>query len=371
MWKKKSWRKLICLAAAAALMLPQPARAAISGDPARGILAETAEEMPATEETTAEEHVTDQLSAVKGVKVSNAKEQSLAVSWKAVSGAKGYRVKYSASPGMQAAVSRSTKQTSLELTGLTVRRRYYITVEAWLKENGQKWYSLPSAVRSKKVTGTLICIDPGHQRHANTEQEPVGPGASVTKKKVSAGTAGKWSKLNESELNLQVSLQVKAELEKRGYQVLMTRTVQDVNLSNIERAQIANDANADVMIRIHANSSGDPKRRGASTICCTAKNVYYARKNYPKSRRLADLVLAHFKKATGSRIRKVWETDTMTGLNWSRVPAIILEMGYMSNRTEDRLMAKASYQKKIVQGIANGVDEYFGKTGKTTSVKTK
>lgn len=368
MGKKRYLQKLIGLAAAAALMLPLPAPAAISGDPAGGILVETAEDVQVPEETTAEEHVTDQLSAVKGVKVSNAKEQALAVSWKAVSGAKGYRVKYSASPGMQKAVSRSTKETSLELTGLTVHRRYYITVEAWMKEDGQKWYSLPSAVRSRKVTGTLICIDPGHQRHANTEQEPVGPGASATKKKVSAGTAGKWSKLNESELNLQVSLQLRDELEKRGYQVLMTRTVQDVNISNIERAQIANEANADVMIRIHANSSGNSSRRGASTICCTAKNVYYGGKTYRKSRRLADLVLENFRKATGSRVKKVWETDTMTGLNWSKVPAIILEMGYMSNRTEDLLMAKASYQKKIVRGIANGLDEYFGKT---TSAKAK
>lgn len=297
--------------------------------------------------------------AVEGVKLSNKKEQTLTVSWKETSGAEGYRVRYSTSADMEKAKTKTTSNTSLTLKSLAVHQKYYVTVEAFASENGERVYGEPSTVRSKKITGKLICIDPGHQKKGNASKEPVGPGAKTLKKKTSDGTYGKWSKLNEYELNLTVALQLRKELQKRGYQVLMTRTTHNVNLSNIERAEIANKAKADLMIRIHADGGNSSSKRGAMTICCSKKNPYYAKKCYKKSKKLAKLVIKHFVKQTKSKQRPIWETDTMTGLNWSKVPAIILEMGYMSNPTEDKQMASKSYQKKMVKGIANGIDAYF------------
>ena len=115
---------------------------------------------------------------------------------------------------------------------------------------------------------------------------------------------------------------------------------------------------ADAVIRIHANGSTNASVSGAETVCIT-KNNPYCPGTYAKSRALSDAVLTEFCKATGAKKRSVWETDTMTGLNWSQVPVTILEMGYMSNQNEDLTMATASYQKKMVLGTANGIDAYF------------
>lgn len=188
----------------------------------------------------------------------------------------------------------------------------------------------------------VIVIDAGHQTRAMSATEPIGPGSSQRKAKVTGGASGCVTHLPEYKLNLQVAKKLQKELVNRGYKVIMVRTKNNVRMSNVQRAKVANKYKADAFIRIHANSAGSSSVKGALTIAPASNNRYMTKANRKASQKLSKKVLKAMCKTTGAKNRGVMYTNSMTGINWCKVPVTIVEMGFMSNPSEDRKMAKAS-----------------------------
>jgi N-acetylmuramoyl-L-alanine amidase len=210
------------------------------------------------------------------------------------------------------------------------------------------------------LEGCTIGLDPGHQAHANSELEPNAPGSSVMKKKVSSGTQGWFTRVPEYVVNLQVGLKLRDKLEELGATVIMTRTTHEVNISNAERAQMMNAAGVDCWLRIHVNGNSNTAVNGIG-VYAPAKGTMNTSDAGVQQRSvvLAQTLLEPVIAATGAKNNGVPLQTNSTGFNWSSVPVCNIEMGYMSNEREDRLVVTDSYQNMIVDGLIQGFLNYF------------
>lgn len=225
------------------------------------------------------------------------------------------------------------------------------------KAQASKIEAIPGQHRDPN--SAVVVIDPGHQLRGDSTKEPNGPGSSTMKARVTSGTTGVATKVAEYIMNLEVSLKLKTELENRGYTVYMTRSTHDVNISNKERAEYATSVGADIAVRIHGNGSENSSVHGVETYAPSYNNPYVSHLA-KASQSLSRCIIDAYSAATGFKNRGVFANDTMTGINWSTVPVTIVELGYMSNAEEDQKMQDATMQNNMVQGIANGIDAYFG-----------
>lgn len=221
--------------------------------------------------------------------------------------------------------------------------------------------ALPAAATGRS-NPPVVVLDPGHDLHANPATEPIGPGSATRKIKDGGGTHGVVSGLTEAELNLRVALRLRRLLEHAGVRVVMTRKrTAGTSIGNIARARIANRAGAALFLRIHADGSTDRSARGTHTLYPTLRTGW-TDDIYAASRRAARIVQSELVRSLGFPDRGLQERPDFTGFNWADVPAILVEMGFMTNPTEDRLLAMPAYEQRAAVGLCRGAMRFLGRS---------
>lgn len=206
--------------------------------------------------------------------------------------------------------------------------------------------------------GHKIALDPGQQKSAMDDKEPVGPGASDTTAKMSYGATSVTTGKREYEWSLPFTLRLKAELEARGYEVVLTREEADVMISNAERAQFVNESGAEVYISIQADAASNKDAKGIYTQIPSPSNAYVGNL-YNDCKTLAKEIQNNLIAETGTRDRGVQEIDKLASINYSKVPVAVLQLGFMSNKEEDGNLWSEEYQDKMIKAICDGIDTYF------------
>ena len=181
--------------------------------------------------------------------------------------------------------------------------------------------------RPRRLSGTVV-IDPGHGGKDPGARSILG--------------------FYEKGINLSVALDVARLLEQRGLRVKMTRT-DDYYVELEDRAAIANNIDADLFVSIHADSFPKSSRRGYT--------IYVAKAASSSSRRAAKAI-ARSMSGTGLNSFGV-QTANYHVLTDTRGPAVLVEMGYLTNRREAALLRSGSFQDRLAQAIADGISDYF------------
>jgi len=203
----------------------------------------------------------------------------------------------------------------------------------------------------EKVTDSItVCIDAGHGITSKSGTEPVSPGSSEKKASNVSGAAG------EEPLNLEISLKLQKALEARGIKTDMIRTTNNCDKTNIERAEQANES-SDYCIRIHCDGSDNKSVHGISVLI-PAKSYYGDSSLVPKSTALGQTVLDSLISATGAKNVGLITRSDLTGFNWSKIPVILVECGFVSNADEKAKLQTSEYQDKLANAIADGFVKY-------------
>lgn len=189
------------------------------------------------------------------------------------------------------------------------------------------------------LDGRLVVIDPGHGNFKSGGW-------------TDPGAIGSRSGLHEADLVLEMGLKVAELLQARGAKVLLTRRG-NAWLTLEERAQLANQAGADVFVSIHANSSVDPGYSGSSVY-------YYAPGGSQRAQRmkLASCLQRQLLLELGRNDQGVREYD-FSVLRHTTVPSALVEVAYLSNPEEERLLGNAEFRQKAAEAIAAGITDYL------------
>lgn len=147
------------------------------------------------------------------------------------------------------------------------------------------------------------------------------------------------------------------KLQNLGADVLMIRTKKTTPMSLVQRAEYGNKHKVDLAFRIHADGLDDQSVNGASTLYPSAEHIN--NKIAEKSKNIASIIQREYIKSTGLADRGTVERNDLVGFNFTTVPSILLELGFMTNPEEDRKMSDKKFQEKMVDGITNGMIAYY------------
>lgn len=209
------------------------------------------------------------------------------------------------------------------------------------------------------LSGFKVLLDAGHGCSGNYV-EPKYKGASdseVTYENSSTGTTGVVTKKREGDLTLEIALKLQKKLQNLGADVLMIRTKKTTPMSLVQRAEYGNKHKVDLAFRIHADGLDDQSVNGASTLYPSAEHIN--NKIAEKSKNIASIIQREYIKSTGLADRGTVERNDLVGFNFTTVPSILLELGFMTNPEEDRKMSDKKFQEKMVDGITNGMIAYY------------
>ena len=199
----------------------------------------------------------------------------------------------------------------------------------------------------KKATIRTIMIDPGHGKQ-------------------DSGAVGK--RFKEKDLVLQISKRLKALLKAKGYRVVMTRTT-DLFPSLSQRTDMCNNLKPDLYLSIHCNSAATKTVTGIETFCLTPageassstnkpeQKAQYGNRNDKGNAKLAyeiqrSLIVRTKAKDRGVKFARFFVLKNI------KCPGVLIEAGFLSNRTEENLLGSSAYQQKVAQGIVDGILRY-------------
>ena len=282
-----------------------------------------------------------------------------------------------------------------------------VVIPVWSEQNGQDdlvWHNATkqddgsykvtiSASQHKWNSGKYIV----HGYIVDSSGKNIGFGATsadvVAPKKIGSASRGNYDVLNkvvyldaghggydpgasyfgisEKSLTLAIQSRVKAKLESEGYQVVTTRT-SDTYVDLTDRSRAANASESDIFVSIHINASGSSAAQGIETYYYQPYAEYPSRINatyhanptrLSMSDTLANAIQSSLINATGAQNQGV-KRQTFAVLRETTAPAVLLELGFLSNPQEAARLNTSSYQETLANAIVAGIKSYYEKAAK-------
>lgn len=231
------------------------------------------------------------------------------------------------------------------------------------KKSGEvrKAYEAPEAPEQQqgRLSGVVVCIDPGHHENHQPFREPKGPGLSGTVNNSGGMAQGLKTLRKESIVVLETGMILRDLLIKEGATVVMTRHAVDDFITNIGRCDVAEQAGAHIMLRLHINMNDNRNKTGIQIYGPRNSDYAKAVADAATYRAMGEALLTEMKKATGLALEQktgnVLLNDDYVGNNWAKMTCFLVEMGYMSNIGEDIKLATPEYQTMLAEGMVEGV----------------